>query len=51
MIPTLGNGQLFILNRDRAAMQDKLDKRRAFILTLLLFTVVAAGVIAWILQQ
>ncbi len=49
-IPTLGNGTLFIVNRDRRYMQDKLDKRRTFLLTLALFTVVAIGIIAWILR-
>ncbi len=49
MIPTVTD-YLFVLNRDKREMQDKLDKRKAFILTLLLFTVVAIGVMAWILQ-
>ncbi len=50
MIPTLSNGILYIVNRDRVHLQDKLDKRRTFLLTLLLFTVVALGVMAWILR-
>ncbi len=51
MIHTIvSNGHLYRVNRDRQAMQDKLDKRKAFILTLLLFTVVAVGVMAWILR-
>ncbi len=51
MIPTLGNGTLFILNRDRPWLElTAKRKRKAFILTLLLFTVVTAGVMAWILQ-
>ncbi len=49
MIPTLSD-YLYIVNRDRAYLQDKLEKRRCFVLTLSLFTVVAVGVMAWILR-
>ncbi len=49
MIPTLSD-YLYIVNRDRAYLQDKLDKRRTFLLTISLFTVVAVGVLAWILR-
>ncbi len=49
MIPTLCD-YLYIVNRDRAHLQDKLDKRRCFVLTLSLFTVVAVGVLAFILR-
>ncbi len=49
MIPTMSS-YLFILNRDRYYYELKLQKRKAFILTLLLFTVVAVGVMAWILR-
>ena len=50
IIPTLGTGQLYQVNRDRAYLQDKLDKRKTFFLTLAIFTMVAIGVIVWILQ-
>ncbi len=49
LIPTLCD-YLFIVNRDRAKMQDKLDKRKAFVLTCALFLVVTIGVLAWILN-
>ncbi len=49
MIPTLSD-YLYIVNRDRAHLQDKLDKRRTLLLTVLLFTVVGIGVMAWILR-
>ncbi len=41
---------LYLIHRHRQHWQDKLDKRRTFLLTLALFTVVAIGVIAWILR-
>ncbi len=49
MIPTLSR-YLWQINRDRAHLQDKLDKRRTFWLVVLLFTVICVGVMAWILR-
>ncbi len=51
MIHTIvSNGHLYRVNRDRAYLQDKHDKRRTFWLVVLLFTVITIGVFAFILQ-
>ncbi len=51
MIHTIcSSGDLYCVHRDRAYLQYKMDKRRAFVLTLAIFTVVAIGVIAYIIQ-
>ncbi len=52
IIETLTNtGILYRVHRDKAYLQYKMDKRRAFVLTLAIFSVVAMGVVAWILQS
>ncbi len=51
MIHTISSsGDLYRVHRDKAYLQYKIEKRRAFVLTLSIFTVVAVGVVAWILQ-
>ncbi len=49
MIPTIST-YLWEVQHNRRYWQDKLDKRRCFVLTLSLFTVVTVGVLAFILR-
>ena len=51
IIPTLSNGILFIINRDRAYLQDKLDKRRTFLLTLGITICVTISTVLWIVYR
>ncbi len=49
MIPTIST-YLWEVQHNKAYWQDKLDKRRCFVLTISLFTVVAVGVMSWLLR-
>lgn len=50
IIPTLGNGQLYRVNRFRDRMLTEMERRRAFLLCCSLAATVTVGVIAWILR-
>ncbi len=50
IIPTLGRGLLYEVNRQRAWLQLQAQKRKAFRYTIAIFTVIAIGVLAYILR-
>lgn len=49
-LPTLGTGYLYEVSRNRDRWLLAMQKRKAFRLTLAIFTALSIGIIAWIVR-
>ncbi len=50
-IKLLGQGSLYEINRNRQRWLTNAERRKAFLIVLAIFTVIAVGIFAWILQS
>ena len=51
MIPMLGQGYLYVLNRDRYYYELKLQKRKTFLLTCLIALCVGLSTLIWVVDE